>query len=40
MCEGELPLNVTEIAKALGHTRVTVEKYLVILERALFGAPT
>lgn len=26
-------LNVTEIGKALGHTRVTVEKYLAILER-------
>jgi len=26
-------LNVTETAKALGHTRATVEKYLVILER-------
>ncbi len=26
-------LNVTEIAKALGHTRATVEKYLTLLER-------
>jgi len=26
-------LNVTEVAKALGHTRPTVEKYLAILER-------
>lgn len=26
-------LNVTEIAKALGHTRATVEKYLAILEK-------